>query len=68
MTAKVISRQGDPQDQTDCSTYYIPYKTYCGLCYCTTHCTDQIQASLENYVECLYIIDLVSVRNFYINR
>ena len=34
----------------------------------TTRGIDQIQASLKNYFECLYITDLVSVINFYINR
>ena len=34
----------------------------------TTRGIDQIQASLKNYSECLYITDLVSVINFYINR
>ena len=29
---------------------------------------DQIQASLKSYSKCLYITDLVSVINFYINR
>ena len=36
--------------------------------YCTTRGIDQIQASLKNYSECLYITDLVSVNNFYVNR
>ena len=34
----------------------------------TTRGIHQIQASLKNYSECLYITDLVSVINFYINR
>ena len=34
----------------------------------TTRGIDQIQASLKNYSECLYITDLVSVINFYINN
>ena len=40
---------------------YMPYKIFC-VVVCTTHCVDQIQASLKNYSECLYIIDLVSVK------
>ena len=37
-------RKSDPQDHTDWSTDYMPYKTYC---YCTTRGIDQIQASLK---------------------
>ena len=38
------------------------------LSYCTTHCTDQIQVSLKNCCECLYIIDFVTVNNFYLSN
>ena len=56
---KLSRGKSDPQNQTD----YMPYKIFC-----VTHCVDQIQAFLKNYSECLYIIGLVSVDNFYIDR
>ena len=58
----LYDHKSDPQDHTDWSTDYMPYETCC-----TTHSIDQIQASLKNYSECLYITDLVSVINFYVN-
>ena len=53
-------------DHTDWSTDYMPYETYCVIV--TTRGIDQIQASLKNYSEFLYITDFVSVINFYVNN
>ena len=63
-------RKSDPRDHTEWSTDYMPYKTYCVIVSLTVpgHGIDKIQTSLKNYSECLYITDLASVINFYINK
>ena len=55
-TAKVIPEITRTGPLIICCTRLIP-------CYCTSRGIDQIQASLKNYSECLYITDPVSGRS-----
>ena len=64
----VYDRKNDPQGQTDWSDLLIICCTRLNCANIVPHCTDQIQVSLKKCSECSYIIELVSVSNFYIRR